>query len=257
MNRHPLILAALATAAALPLAGRAFGQPAADAKALEIVRKIDDLYRSRTSFGQFEMEIVTPDWRRTLVIKSWTRGLDRMLIRILEPKKEAGVGTLRIGTEMWNYLPNTDKVIKIPPSMMMSSWMGSDFTNDDLVKEYTFVDDFTFRTIAPDDAQPGLAYVECRPKPGVPVVWDRIVIAVREADTLPVWQKYFDEKGRVARLMSYSEVKTFGRRTVPSVMEMIPQTKEGYKTVLRYRDVSFDLPLDDSLFSLRTLQSVK
>jgi outer membrane lipoprotein-sorting protein len=253
MARHRVALALVAAARLLGVP--AAGQPAPEARALEIVRKIDDLYRSRTSFGQFEMEIVTPDWRRTLVIRAWTKGLDRMLIRILEPKKEAGVGTLRIGNEMWNYLPNTDKVIKIPPSMMMSSWMGSDFTNEDLVKEFTFAKDFAFRTITPDDAQPGLVYVECRPKPGVPIVWDKIVIAVRESDTLPVWQKFYDEKGRVARLMTYGEVRTFGRRTIPSVMEMIPQNKPGYGTILRYQDVRFDLPIEDALFSLRSLQS--
>jgi len=167
------------------------------------------------------------------------------------------VGTLRLGNEMWNYLPKTDKVIKIPPSMMMSSWMGSDFTNDDLVKEFTFVDDFTFRLITPDEAEKGFLYVECRPKPDVPVVWDKIVIAVEEAGTLPVWQKYYDEKGQVARVMTYSEVRTFGRRTIPSVLEMIPQTKSGYKTVLRYQDMQFDLALDDGLFSLRNLQTGK
>ena len=237
-------------------AGPALSQTS-DQKALDIVRKIDELYRSQSSFAQVEMEIVTPDWRRTLVMKGWSKGLNKMLIRILEPKKESGVGTLRIENEMWNYLPKTDKVIKIPPSMMMSSWMGSDFTNDDLVKEYTFVNDFTFRLITPDEAQKGMLYVECRPKPGVPIVWDKIIIAVEESSTLPVWQKFYDEKGQVARIMSYSEIRTFGRRTVPSVMEMVPQTKEGHKTVIRYKDVQFDLALDDGLFSLRNLQSGK
>ncbi len=258
MKRHLLILLIPALAAVvLLLAAPGFGQPAPDQRALDLVRKIDDLYRSKSSYAQVEMEIITPDWQRTLVLKAWSLGLDKTLIRILEPKKEAGVGTLRIGNEMWNYLPNTDKIIKIPPSMMMSSWMGSDFTNDDLVKEYTFVNDFTFRMVTPAGAEPGLVYVECRPKPGIPIVWDKIVIAVRESDTLPIWQEYYDEKGRVARRMDYSEVKTFGRRTIPSVMEMTPRSKPGYKTVLRYRDVQFDLALEDSLFSLRTLRSVK
>jgi outer membrane lipoprotein-sorting protein len=253
MKKKLLILSVVA--AARLLAAPASVQTAPDQRALELVRKMDDLYRSKTSYAQLEMEVVTPDWQRTLVLRAWSGGLDKTFIRILEPKKEAGVGTLRLGNEMWNYLPNTDKVIKIPPSMMMSSWMGSDFTNDDLVKEYTFVNDFTFRMITPEHPEPGLAYVECQPKPGVPIVWDKIVIALRESDNLPIWQKYFDEKGRVARLMTYSDIKTFGRRTIPTVMEMIPQTKPGYKTVLRYGSVQFDVPLDDNLFSLRNLQS--
>lgn len=236
-------------------AAQAQTAPASEAKALEIVKKIDELYRAQSSYAQVEMEIVTPDWQRTLVLKAWSKGEDKTLIRILQPKKEAGVGTLRIGNEMWNYLPNTDKVIKIPPSMMMSSWMGSDFTNDDLVKEYTFVHDFTFRLINPEGAEKGLLYIESKPKPGVPIVWDKIVIAARESDLLPVWQKFYDEKGKVVRVMAYTDIKTFGKRTIPSVMEMVPQTKQGYKTVLRYRDVEFDRALDDSIFSLRNLQS--
>lgn len=230
---------------------------AEDPRARELARKIDDLYRSASSYARIEMEIVTPDWRRTLVLKGWTRGQSKTLIRILEPKKEAGVGTLRLGNEMWNYLPKTDKVIKIPPSMMMSSWMGSDFTNDDLVKEFTFVNDFFFQLATPPEAEKGFLYLECRPKPGVAVVWDKVVIAVGEADSLPVWQKFYDEKGRVARVMTYGEIRTFGRRTVPAAMEMVPQTKTGYKTVLRYLEILFDQPLNDDVFSLRALQTGK
>lgn len=256
--RFALALSALvAPVVFTPALAAAQVQEPVDARALELARRMDDLYRSKTSSASVEMEVVTPDWQRTLVLRAWSMGRDRTLIRILEPKKEAGVGTLRIGTEMWNYLPNVDKVIKIPPSMMMSSWMGSDFTNDDLVKEFTFVDDFTFRLVRPDDAQPGTLYLECRPKPGVPVVWDRVVIALTENGEIPVWQKFYDEKGRMVRLLAYSEVKTFGGRTIPTVMEMVPETNPGHKTILRYRDVQFDLPLDPNLFSLRTLQSGK
>jgi outer membrane lipoprotein-sorting protein len=254
---HKQLVVTLLVIAVLVIVLMAFGQAPVDPQALELARRIDDLYRSHSSFAQVEMEIITPDWQRTLILKSWTLERTKTLIRILEPKKEAGVGTLRLGNEMWNYLPKTDKVIKIPPSMMMSSWMGSDFTNDDLVKEYTFVNDFTFRLITPPEAEKGFFYLECRPKPGVAIVWDRIVVAVEEAGMLPVWEKFYDEKGRVARIMNFSQVKTYGRRTIPSVMEMIPQTKQGYKTTLRYRDVQFDLNLADEVFSLRTLQSGK
>jgi outer membrane lipoprotein-sorting protein len=252
MRKQLVILLIVMTVLLLVVLG--FAQ-SPDRRAQELARKIDDLYRSQASYAQVEMHIVTPDWQRTLSLKAWSKGQDKTFIRILEPKKESGVGTLRLGNEMWNYLPKTDKVIKIPPSMMMSSWMGSDFTNDDLVKEYSFVNDFVFRLVTPTEAQKGFLYLECRPKPGVPVVWDKIVIAVDEVTSLPVWQKFYDEKGKVARIMNYSQVKTFGRRTIPTVMEMIPQTKEGYKTVLRYVSVQFDLDLDEAIFSLRNLQS--
>lgn len=99
----------------------------------EIVKQIDELYRSESSYSELEMEIITPHWERTLKMKAWSKGMEKTFIRILAPAKEKGMVTLRIGNEMWNYLPKTNKVIKVPPSMMMSSWMGSDFTNDDLV----------------------------------------------------------------------------------------------------------------------------
>ena len=117
-----------------------------------IVKKMDQLYRSETSHAEIEMQITTPHWERTLAMNVWTKGMDKTFIRIMAPKKERGVATLRIGNEMWNYLPKTNKVMKIPPSMMMGSWMGSDFTNDDLVKESSMLNDYTYKLIKPEDA---------------------------------------------------------------------------------------------------------
>ena len=114
-----------------------------------IIKRIDQLYRSETSEAEMEMHIVTPHWERTLAMHVWTEGMDKTFIRITAPKKEQGVATLRIGNEMWNYLPKTNKVMKIPPSMMMGSWMGSDFTNDDLVRESSMLEDYTYQFVTP------------------------------------------------------------------------------------------------------------
>ena len=220
----------------------------------EIARKVDELYRSKTSYAELSMEIVTPHWQRTLDMKAWSRGMDQTFIRILSPRKERGVGTLRIDTEMWNYLPRTGKVIKIPPSMMMSAWMGSDFTNDDLVKEFTLTKHYTFKLLEPEDREAGLLYLEARPKPDVPVVWDRILIVVQETGLLPVRQMYFDEKGQLMRQMVFTEITQFGQRRVPAVMTLTPATKEGHRTVIRYKDLRFDLDLKPDVFSLRNLR---
>ncbi|MDD3731840.1 MAG: outer membrane lipoprotein-sorting protein [candidate division Zixibacteria bacterium] len=221
----------------------------------KLIREIDTLYRSESSYAELEMEIVTPDWQRTLVMKSWTRGMDKTFIRITSPLKERGVATLRIENEMWNFLPKTNKVVKVPPSMMMSSWMGSDFTNDDLVKEFSLFKDYTYELLEPPDGAADLYYINCIPHEGLPIVWGNIVIAVRRDGRLPVWQKYYDEKGNLMREMTYAEVKKFGDRLVPSVMEMAPATREGHKTIFRYRDVRFNVAVDDAVFSLRNLQS--
>jgi len=225
----------------------------ADAK--EIVKKMDELYRSTSGITTVEMEITTPQWARTLKMTAWSVGMDKTFIRILAPRKEMGIATLRIGNEMWNFLPNTDKVIKVPPSMMMGSWMGSDYTNDDLVKEYTFIDDYTFELTNVENPTEGVVYVKCTPKEGVPIVWGYIIIAVLEKDYSPLWQKYYDEKGQSMREMNFKEPKTFGKKTIPSVMELIPAHKPGNKTIIRYLDAQFDIKLSEDIFSLRNLRA--
>ena len=229
-------------------------QTQVDADAANIVRRIDALYRSDSSEALVEMEIVTPHWQRTLRMKAWSLGMDKTFIRILEPKKEEGITTLRLGNEMWNYLPKINKVMKIPPSMMMSSWMGSDLTNDDLVKEFTFLESYHFELVTPDVPEEGLVYVKCVPKEGFPIVWGHVIIAAQRADAMPIWQRFFDEKGNLVREMFFKEVKPFGSRRIPAVMELIPRTKEGQKTVLRYLEARFDVGLDPDIFTLRNLR---
>jgi len=246
-----LLVLALAALTSLPL----LPQESPPARAEEIVRRMDELYRSSTSEALVEMEVVTPEWQRTLRMRAWSRGMKDTFIRILEPKKEEGFATLRIGNEMWNYLPKTAKVLKVPPSMMMSSWMGSDFTNDDLVKEFTFVESYRFEMTTPDAPEPGLVYVKCVPKEGLPIVWGSVVLAVRESDLMPVWEKYYDEKGRLARDIEFKDVRTFGGRRIPATMELVPAAKEGHKTVLRYVEAKFDIPLSPDIFTLRNLQA--
>ena len=219
-----------------------------------VVKQIDQLYRSETSHAEMEMRIVTPHWERTLAMTVWTHGMQKTFIRITAPKKERGVATLRIGNEMWNYLPKTNKVLKIPPSMMMGSWMGSDFTNDDLVKESSLLEDYTYKFVTPEDASVGHFYVQLTPKEDSPIVWGKIVAAVRASDYLPVWQRFYDEKGNLMRVMNFKEIKPFGDKIAPSVMEMIPQNKDGHKTVVRWLNATFDSEVDAKIFTRRNLQ---
>ncbi|MCG9126926.1 outer membrane lipoprotein-sorting protein [Candidatus Poribacteria bacterium] len=220
----------------------------------KIVNFIDQLYRSNTSYADMEMHIVTPHYERTLKMLVWTKGMDKTFIRITSPKKERGVGTLRIKNEMWNYLPKIKKVMKISPSMMMGSWMGSDFSNDDLVKETSMEDDYTYKIITPDDATPDLIYIQLIPNEDSTIVWGKIISAVRSTDYIPVWQHFYDEKGKLMRILNYKDIKAFGSKTIPSVMEMIPQNKQGHKTIIRWNDAKFDKKIDDNIFSRRNLQ---
>ena len=219
-----------------------------------VVKKIDQLYRSETSHADMEMHIVTPHWERTLAMTVWSKGMDKTFIRITAPKKEQGVATLRIGNEMWNYLPKTNKTMKIPPSMMMGSWMGSDFTNDDLVRESSMLEDYTYQFVTPEDAAEGHLYVQLVPKEDSPIVWGRIVAAMQSSDYTPVWQRFYDEKGNLMRVMNFKEIKTFGDKVLPSVIEIVPQNKEGHKTIVRWMKATFDSDVDDKIFTRRNLQ---
>ena len=226
----------------------------ADIDVKAIVKRIDELYRSETSQTNMEMQIVTPHWERTLALEVWTQGMDKTFILITSPKKEKGVATLRIGNEMWNYLPKTNKVMKVPPSMMMGSWMGSDFTNDDLVKESSMLDDYTYELITPADALPEYLYIQLLPKEDSPIVWGKLIVAIRASDQIPVWQHFYDETGLLTRVMNFKEIKSFDGKTIPSVMEIIPQNKEGHKTVVRFVDAAFDKEIDKKVFTRRNLQ---
>ena len=227
---------------------------ASDAEVEEIIRHIDQLYRSETSHAEISMQIKTPNWERTLSMTVWTKGTDKTFIRINSPKKEKDITTLRIGKEMWNYLPKVNKTFKISPSMMMGSWMGSDFTNDDLVRESSLIDDYSSQLITPDDASPDLIYIALIPKEDSAIVWGKVISAVRSSDYLPVWQHFYDEKEKLMRVLNYKDIKSFGAKTIPTVMEMIPQNKEGHKTVVRFLKADFNSKVDDNIFTRRNLQ---
>ena len=242
--------------AALALSLLLAGAPLCRAQDLarSIVDKVDQLYRSTSSRAEVEMSITTPNWQRTLGITAWSKGTQKTFILISEPKKEKGTATLRAGNEMWNYLPQTDKVIKIPPSMMMGSWMGSDFNNDDLVKESSLLDDYDYRMIAPATPVAGELHVEMIPKSSAVVVWGKVILVVRDKDHLPLRQEYYDEKGSLMRVMTFSAIKPMGGKTIPTVMELVPRNKPGNRTVITYKQIEFDLPLRDDIFSQRYLK---
>ncbi|MBI4843839.1 MAG: outer membrane lipoprotein-sorting protein [Nitrospirae bacterium] len=223
----------------------------------EIVDKMDKLYRSKTSRGQIEMMIASENWERTLTMDIWSEGLDMTFIRIKSPKKDTDIATLRMKNEMWNYFPKINKVMKVPPSMMMSSWMGSDFTNDDLVKESSMREDYTGRLITSEVADTANYYIELIPKADIPTVWAKIILVVSKGDYLPVRETYYDEKGQKMRIMEFSEPKTFSGRKIPSVLVMKPLNKPGKKTVIKYIDLEFDIKLEPDIFTLRNLQRMK
>lgn len=219
-----------------------------------ILDHLDRLFRSNTSYSVMEMRIETPDWQRTLRLEAWTEGLEKTFVHILSPKKEAGTATLRMDNEMWNYFPKINKVMKVPPSMMMSSWMGSDFTNDDLVKESSMKRDYEGTMITPPDADEDYYYIQLIPKEDSPIVWGRIVAKIRKSDYIPVLQEFYDERGTLMRTMELKEIRNLGGKIIPTVMILTPLNKKGNRTIVTYESATFDSKLDKDVFSLRNLQ---
>lgn len=217
----------------------------ADEDAYRAMQALQDLLRSQTSIATYTMRVSTPDWQRSVRFQAWDdRPGKRFFIRILEPEKDAGTAYLKLSGNLWMYLPKLERDIRIPPSMMLSSWMGSDFTNDDLVKSSSVLDDYTHRIIAHGKDE---FTVESLPKEDAPVVWGRLVHVIR-GDGIPLSEAFYDEHGRQVRLLSFSDVKTMGGRMIPSRWTMQPLDEPGKRTELILEQASFDPPLDDSLF---------
>ncbi len=236
--------------------GLAAAQPAAaQPDPLEIIDRVDRMMRGESSRGVATMEVVTEHWERQMTMELWSLGTDYSLVRLRAPRREAGTATLMAEDDIWNYLPKVDRTIKIPASMMGGSWMGSHFTNDDLVKESRLIDDYDAE-IAFDGDRGGVAVWELRltPKPEAAVVWGYMEFQVRQQDSMPLWAHYYDEDGELARTMEYSEFTEMGDRVVATVMDMRPSDKPGERTTIRYEELEFDVDLERSFFSLRTLQ---
>lgn len=221
----------------------------------EIITKAENIIKGKSSQGTIEMTVVTPDYERTLKMESWWVGNEKALIVMKSPRKERGNKTLKIGNEMWNYLRNTETTIKIPPSMMLQSWNGSDFTNDDLVRESNLADDYFQEIIGDEESQGEMCWkIRLMPKPDAPVVWGKLYYWVRKADFLPSVVEYYDEKGKLMRYMVFSEIKMFGNRKMPSKWSMISKTKEGNRTEIKVLDMQFDKKISDNKFSFQELE---
>jgi outer membrane lipoprotein-sorting protein len=257
-NRFPhivFIMALVGVLAGVMAVAAAAPAPADVPDARDVVERVDTLLWGQTLQGEFEMTITTPRWQRTLALRAWMERPRRSLIRILAPAKEAGIGSLRIGGEMWNYLPNIERTIKIPPSMMLQPWMGSDFTNDDLVKQSSVVNDYTHRMLRTESVNGAPSYViESVPKPDAAVVWGKIVYWVREADSIPLRQEYYDERNELVRVLVLSDVGPMGGRVIPTRWEMRPVNEPGHVTAIVIKSAVYDQLIDTEVFTQRNLQ---
>ena len=221
----------------------------------DIIDRVDRVLRGESSRGVATMEVITEHWSRSVTMELWSLGTDYSLVRVTAPAKEAGTATLKAEQDIWNYLPKVDRTIKVPASMMSGSWMGSHFTNDDLVKESRLIEDYEIETSF-EGARDGVLVWEFKltPKPEAAIVWGHIAYQIRKKDTMPIWARYYDEDGELARTLEFSDFRNMGGRLVPAKMDMHPADKPGERTTMLYDNLEFDIDLEKSFFSLQTLK---
>ena len=225
---------------------------------VEIIDRVDRIVRGDSSHGVATMSIATERWQRTKTIEIWSEGTEKALIRILEPRKEAGMATLKVSSDIWNYLPKVSRTIRIPSSMMMASWMGSHFSNDDLVKESRLIRDYEIEVAFEGEREGTQVWeFELHPRPDAPVVWGRINYRVRRDDLMPLWAKYYGEDGELKRTMEFSEFQKLGGRLVPAKMTLTPADKPGEFTEVVYSELEFNIELPADTFSLASLRRRK
>lgn len=218
----------------------------------ELIRNVEEQYNGDSSYVNAMMQIKTGSWERTITIEGWSLGRKFCLTRMISPKKEKGVTTLKADKEVWNYLPRIDRVIKIPPSMMGAAWMGSHISNDDLVKANHVDLDYELSLL---EETPELWRIKCLPKPDAPVVWGKIIYTILKKDFVPVVVEYFDEAMVKVRTISFDDVKSMDGHILPLRMTVQPEEKPDEHTVLTYKKIDFDISVTEDFFSLHRLKS--
>ncbi|MCB0629599.1 MAG: outer membrane lipoprotein-sorting protein [Saprospiraceae bacterium] len=231
---------------------------AQELSAMEIVTKADQKVRGKTSQGSMKMTIIRPSWTREMTMKSWSMGTEYSLILVTAPARDKGTGFLKREKEIWNWQPSIDRVIKLPPSMMMQSWLGSDFTNDDLVRESSMIEDYEHSLLGSEKIDGRDCYkIQLIPKEDAPVVWGKLLVWIDKTDFIQMKTEFYDEDGYLVNTMLGKNIKEMGGRMLASVLEVVPEEEEGHKTRIEYLDIKFDEPIQDSFFSIQNLKRVK
>lgn len=227
--------------------------------ATAIVKRANDKMRGeKSSKSEMTMTIVRPTWQRELTFKSWTLGTEHSLVLVTSPAKEAGQSFLKRGREMWSWNPSINRLIKLPPSMLSQGWMGSDFTNDDIVNESSIVVDYDHKIVGTEKIEAYDCFViELIPKENAPVVWGRILMRISTTDDLIIKSEYFDEDEFLIQTEIVSDIRLMDGRKIPAHFELIPEEKEGHKTMLDISYIEFDVNLPEAFFSQQNMKRVR
>ncbi len=229
-----------------------------DPTALEVIKKADEKVRGKSSIAQLKMTIVRPTWKREMVMKAWSLGDEKALILVTAPARDKGTAFLKRDKEMWNWQPTIDRTIKMPPSMMSQSWMGSDFNNDDLVKQSSIVVDYIHKHVGTEVIEGRDCWkIELIPKENAAVVWGKIYSWISKNEYLQLKTEFYDEDGYLINTMIGKNIKNLGGKMLPSIMEVIPEEEEGNKTIMEYVSLEFDVDINDSFFSVQNMKRIR
>jgi len=233
----------------------------ADARTLtatEIVRRTDDNRRGKSSYSEITMTIVRPTWTREIGIKSWSKGTNLSLTVITSPARDKGQAFLKRGRDLWNWQPRIERMIKMSSSMMGQSWMGSDFTNDDMVRESSIVNDYTHQLAGTER----IRGIDCHkiiliPRENAAVVWGKVIMWISTTDFVEIKTEFYDEDNELVNTLNGYDIKTYSNRRLASRIEMIPANKPNQKTVMTINKFEFDIAIDDRFFSQQNMRRVQ
>lgn len=235
-----------------------FSETVSAQSAVEIIQKSQDLINGSQSYAEMDITIIRPKYTRTMSMKSWTKGEKYALTLVTAPVKDKGTVFLKRDKEVWNWVPNIDRSIKLPPSMMSQSWMGTDLTNDDLIRQTSLIKDFT-HTLHGTETVDGMECFKITlvPKPNTAVVWGKITVWIEKTHYNQLKANFYDEDDELVNTFKGSELKKFGNKTLVSKFEMIPADKPGNRTVMTYKTLDFQVKLSDDFFTTQNMKKVK
>ena len=217
--------------------------------ARQIIEKADQNMQGESNISTMTMTIKRPAWERTVGFKNWVKGRDLALTLVTEPAKEKGQAFLKRKNDMWNYVPSIGRLVKLPPSMMSQGWMGSDYTNDDILNESSLVQDFTQEIISTGDFQGSKCYqLRLTPLENSNVVWGKIITWVSCTDFIFLKSEYYDENQALVRTETAGDIKIMDGRKIPTILEIIPADEPQNRTIVKIQSMDFDVKIDDNFF---------
>ena len=226
--------------------------------AKEIIQKADEKVRGKTNTSVMVMEIIRPTWKRSVSMKSWGRGLDFSMTYITAPAKDKGQVFMKRKTEMWNWMPAIGRMIKIPASMMSQGWMGSDYTNDDILKESSIVVDYTHKISSEENIDGHDCYkIEMTPHEDAAVIWGKVFKWITQDEYIQIKSEYYDEDNDLVKSDFSYDFKMMDGRLIPTRIEIIPADEEGKKTVIYIKETKFDIELPESFFSQQQMKRIR